>query len=157
MRVTIEVEYSPPRDPAKFREWMRHAGDGIELIDHLDTGGFVIRVKVNAKSVGWGVQTALASLDAWFMGGPSPDRPMPVVAVRATKQAVNDRLAELVGIHEIAELLGVSRQRVAKLKQDERFPRPVANLAMGPVYARRAVLRFGKETGRSARPLARLQ
>ena len=79
------------------------------------------------------VQHALTSLDTWFMRGPSPYKPMPVVAVRATKQAVNDRLAELVGMHEIADLLGVSRQWVAKLKEDGRFPQPVAILAMGPV------------------------
>lgn len=40
----------------------------------------------------------------------------------------------LVGAAEIAELLGVSRQRVTQLTNRADFPKPVARLAMGKVW-----------------------
>lgn len=40
----------------------------------------------------------------------------------------------LVGIHEIAEALGVSRQRADVLARREDFPKPVAVLQMGRVW-----------------------
>lgn len=41
---------------------------------------------------------------------------------------------ELVGVREVAELLGVSKQRVDQLRQREDFPKPLARLASGPVW-----------------------
>ncbi len=41
---------------------------------------------------------------------------------------------ELVGITEIAELLGVSRQRASALQTRAGFPQPLAVLASGPVW-----------------------
>ena len=49
---------------------------------------------------------------------------------------------ELVGVTEVAELLGVSRQRVAQLREREDFPAPVAELAAGPVWTRTNLTRF---------------
>lgn len=55
----------------------------------------------------------------------------------------------LVGVHEIAELLGVSRQRVDQLANDDpRFPEPVAVLAAGRVWERADVERWARESGR---------
>ena len=42
---------------------------------------------------------------------------------------------QLAGAAEIAELLGVSRQRVTQLTSRPDFPEPVAVLAMGKVWA----------------------
>jgi hypothetical protein len=49
---------------------------------------------------------------------------------------------ELVGVSEVAELLGVSRQRVAQLREREDFPAPIAELAAGPVWTRTSLTRF---------------
>jgi serine/threonine protein kinase len=38
------------------------------------------------------------------------------------------------GVSEVAEALGVSRQRLAKLREREDFPEPLAELAQGPVW-----------------------
>ncbi len=47
---------------------------------------------------------------------------------------------ELVSVTEIAELLGVSRQRVNQLIQTySDFPEPEANLAIGRVWRRAAI------------------
>jgi predicted DNA-binding transcriptional regulator AlpA len=43
----------------------------------------------------------------------------------------------LVGVHEIAEMLGVTRQRVDRIvATDESFPRPEAVLAAGRIWKR---------------------
>jgi predicted DNA-binding transcriptional regulator AlpA len=46
---------------------------------------------------------------------------------------------QLVGAAEVAEILGVSRQRVTQLTSRPDFPAPVAVLAMGKVWTRDAV------------------
>lgn len=43
-------------------------------------------------------------------------------------------MSQLAGIAEIAELLGVTRQRVTQLTKREDFPPPVERLRMGPVW-----------------------
>ncbi|MGH9013084.1 MAG: hypothetical protein ACRDZ1_03975 [Acidimicrobiia bacterium] len=52
---------------------------------------------------------------------------------------------ELVGVSEIAELLGVTRQRASALAQTREFPSPVATLASGPVWTRPSLNRFVEE------------
>jgi hypothetical protein len=63
-------------------------------------------------------------------------------------------LPPLVGVAEIANQLGISRQRVSELSSQHRdFPGPVAKLAAGPVWLERAVRRFvenwARKPGRS--------
>ena len=69
----------------------------------------------------------------------------------ARVEILDERLADLelsreperyLGVTEIAELLGVSRQRVAQLREREDFPAPVAELAAGPVWTRTSLDRF---------------
>ncbi len=55
---------------------------------------------------------------------------------------------ELVGLAEIAEMLGVTRQRVHQLTQTPGFPAPVATLSAGRIYDREAVEAWARATGR---------
>ena len=55
---------------------------------------------------------------------------------------------DLVGIAEIGELLGVSRQRVHQLTAKDDFPEPEAHLSAGKVWTRAAVEKWAKQTGR---------
>lgn len=48
----------------------------------------------------------------------------------------------LVGLAEIAAILGVSKQRVGELRRRPDFPRPVAELASGPVWKLSMLKRF---------------
>jgi predicted DNA-binding transcriptional regulator AlpA len=51
--------------------------------------------------------------------------------------------SHLVGVSEIAEMLGVSRQRVDQIsKSDPHFPQPEAVLKGGKVWARKAIDRW---------------
>ena len=52
---------------------------------------------------------------------------------------------ELVGIREIAELLGITPQRASTLCRSKSFPLPVAELRAGPVWTAPAVRRFVDE------------
>jgi len=49
---------------------------------------------------------------------------------------------ELLGVAEIADALGVTKQRVTQLAAGESFPAPVARLKSGPVWQRSALARF---------------
>lgn len=55
---------------------------------------------------------------------------------------------ELVSTVEIADLLGVTRQRVDQLSRSEGFPEPKAELAIGRVWDRAAVVVWAQATGR---------
>lgn len=51
---------------------------------------------------------------------------------------------DLSGVAEIAQLLGVSRQRAGQLIDRDEFPTPIAELASGPVFTTPSILEFKK-------------
>lgn len=69
-----------------------------------------------------------------------------VVSVSATTIEEFDRRAaerdELVGVGEIATMLGVSKQRVTTLSKRSDFPAPIQRLASGPVWRARDLSTF---------------
>jgi hypothetical protein len=54
-------------------------------------------------------------------------------------------LPRLVGVAEVAEMLGVTKQRVSALKEERWFPRPLALLASGPVWSAAGIEKFSKD------------
>jgi prophage regulatory protein len=58
---------------------------------------------------------------------------------------------ELMGTSEIAELFGVTNQRVDQLARRADFPDPVAVLAAGRIWNRADVEAWGRRTGRIKR------
>lgn len=59
----------------------------------------------------------------------------------------------LLGVAEVAELLGVTKQRASALAMSKSFPRPIAELKAGPIWAEPMVRRFVAEwPRRSGRP-----
>ncbi len=54
----------------------------------------------------------------------------------------------LVGVAEIAEMLGVTRQRVHQLAKTPGFPAPLAELSAGAIWDRADVERWARKTGR---------
>jgi predicted DNA-binding transcriptional regulator AlpA len=55
----------------------------------------------------------------------------------------------LVGAVEIAAMLGVTRQRVYQLSNEDRtFPQPEVELASGRVWTREAIVKWAKVSGR---------
>ncbi len=85
-----------------------------------------------------------------------------VVAVEAmTVEESDRRLAEpafprLVGVTEVAGMLGITKQRLAVLREREDFPAPVAALAAGPVWRASDLSTFaGGWQRRAGRPRTR--
>jgi len=71
---------------------------------------------------------------------------------RDTELAVSN-LPELIGTTEVAELLGMSRQRLHELRKAGRFPEPIVELAAGPIWLRSAVVAFeGPRERKPGRP-----
>lgn len=54
----------------------------------------------------------------------------------------------LVGTHEIAAMLGVSRQRAQQITAHKSFPKPYDVLHMGKVWRRNAVEQWARNHGR---------
>ena len=55
----------------------------------------------------------------------------------------------LVSRVEIAQMLGVTRQRVHQLLKRKDFPEPVAELGIGDVWLRADILDWAGKTGRT--------
>jgi predicted DNA-binding transcriptional regulator AlpA len=60
-----------------------------------------------------------------------------------------NKMHHLVGVREIAEMLGVSRPRVDQLSNTDSFPTPEVELASGRIWKRAAVEKWAKATGRT--------
>jgi predicted DNA-binding transcriptional regulator AlpA len=55
----------------------------------------------------------------------------------------------LVGAKEVAEMLGISRQRVNKIAQtDSDFPQAVGTLAAGRIWREKDIVGWAKRSGR---------
>jgi predicted DNA-binding transcriptional regulator AlpA len=56
---------------------------------------------------------------------------------------------DLVGVAEVAEMLGVSRQRVHAIAATHpEFPEPVAELSAGKIWLRKDIAGWARHTGR---------
>jgi predicted DNA-binding transcriptional regulator AlpA len=57
---------------------------------------------------------------------------------------------EVLGITEVAKLLGISRQRVDQLSHsDPDFPEEIATLGRGRLWEKQAIEKWAKATGRT--------
>lgn len=59
---------------------------------------------------------------------------------------------DLVGVTEIADLLGVSRQRADQLANSEGFAQPVGEIAAGRIWKREDVEAWARLVGQLCRP-----
>ncbi len=77
-------------------------------------------------------------------------KPLTVVDVHVRTWAEHDRelarpaFPDLVGVAELAKMLGVSKQRASEARKKAGFPAPVAELATGPVWIRANVVAFAE-------------
>jgi hypothetical protein len=138
-----------------------HLADCSPAIGIAPSGNLSARISVEAGTVRQAVDAALKSVTAAAKAVGTSHR---VVGVEAmTEQELDRRLAEpsvpeLVGISEIAAMLGVVRQRAAQLVQREDFPPPVTHLKSGPVFVKWQVEAFEKRWDRrSGRPAKAVQ
>jgi predicted DNA-binding transcriptional regulator AlpA len=55
---------------------------------------------------------------------------------------------EVMGLTEVAEYLGITRQRVHQLARSETFPKPIAHLRAGLIWRTVDIELWAEETGR---------
>jgi predicted DNA-binding transcriptional regulator AlpA len=55
---------------------------------------------------------------------------------------------DLVGVKEIGEMLGVTRQRADQLADTAGFPEPISRISAGRIWRRQDVEAWAKATGR---------
>lgn len=58
------------------------------------------------------------------------------------------RVGRLVSRVEIAEMLGMSKQRLHQIMKEGGFPEPVEELGIGRIWDRDVIKRWARETGR---------
>lgn len=126
-----------------------------------DTGQWTISFGVRALSYEGAVNSGTHDLDLFH--GPMMTEPigMEVLTVdELERRAAEPTMPPLVGASEVAELLGVSRQRVHQLRSHPEFPAPLVEVAMGPLWDERAVEKFARDwerkPGRPAGPTVRI-
>jgi hypothetical protein len=107
-----------------------------------DPGGRLVGAtfSVNGESMPAAAQSSLDRMGAVAAGEPVSLEVM-------THEEQDRRLAEpafpeLVGVAEIAEMIGVNRQRASAMQSKRDFPAPVAVLRAGPVWRRGDLTRF---------------
>ena len=103
--------------------------------------GMSVRFNVTASTAQEAVEQALE-----LFGGlsvPLDIEALEAETAEALERHINEPNApELVGVAEVADLLGVSKQRVSELAKGHSFPRPLAELAAGPVWDLASLQRF---------------
>ncbi len=74
--------------------------------------------------------------------GESPPIRIEVESMEELDRRIQESNApELIGVAELAELIGVSRQRASELARSRDFPAPIVTLASGPIWRKAAVAR----------------
>lgn len=107
---------------------------------------YTVRIAVSAPEINKAVDYALSEIFSASARAGMPD--WPVVDVHLTewdefsRQLDEPTYPNVVGVSELAEMLGVSRQRASELARVESFPSPFVELASGPVWLEPNVRRF---------------
>lgn len=110
---------------------------------------YTVRLAVEASSAGTAVSEALGTVQRYAEEAGLPS--WPFVKVEATEWSAFERELEtptfpnVLGVSELSQLLGVSRQRASELARSRHFPKPFAALAAGPVWLEPSISRFVRE------------
>jgi hypothetical protein len=137
---TVYLEFGPvvPSSSLRIRR-ESYEKQGAEVIQQVD-GTLVLRTECLAYSFSDALQVATKLIEDDVARGILP----PPEGISCYRSGGREPVPELVGLSEVAGILGVTRQRVAQLAKQPEFPLPVAKLAMGPVFSTRSVRRFEK-------------
>lgn len=125
---------SVARDGSSIAVRLALAGDTADAPDAVSKGAELVKA---------------ALLKAGLTVGPGED--LDIAEAGASSMEVLEQeletpnVPELIGVAELADMLKVSKQRASSLARAKSFPRPLAVLASGPVWARTTVLRFVNE------------
>lgn len=97
-----------------------------------------LRVALDAELPTYAIEEAQALTEKALKSAGLPI--WPVIAVEAMEWEAFERsldvpnIPAVIGVTELADMLGVSRQRASELARVDRFPKPFVELASGPVW-----------------------
>jgi len=124
--------------------WIGYLVDDLaEFRPHVSVCGprLEVTVTVEADDASWAGKKAETLVTDWLNNNHIPyDRLL-------LEQVINDnylqeQLNDLIGLMEVAELLGVSQQRASQLSRDPGFPGSIRNIAGRAVWSRKEVEHF---------------
>lgn len=118
-----------------------HAGV-VSWGDH----SYSVRLSVEAPEVGKAVDVAVGNCHEAVTKAGLPTWPIATVLAQ-TPEALDIELStplypSIVGVTELAEMLGVSKQRASELARSQSFPAPLTELASGPIWIQSNVRHF---------------
>lgn len=147
---SIEVGFAgpAPSDPTEINDrlegFLEVVGDTSAVVtgtpeEPVDSiGRFGVRLAVETYSVTDAVASIVPKCQSAAKKAGLPD--YPVVSVEVLEWAEFERQLEIptfpnvVGVTELADMLGVSKQRASELARVEHFPKPFVELASGPIW-----------------------
>jgi hypothetical protein len=141
--ITLDADTVEGYDPDQLGE----IEDTLAQLSAIVTGPtaalphrFGVTLSIDGTSLPAAIDEATTLIEKAAAGAGMPA--FTVAHVDAMTYSEHDRTLEetddlqLVGVTEVAEILGVSRQRASELRKRPGFPTPVAELASGPVWTR---------------------
>ncbi|BCJ47843.1 hypothetical protein GCM10010168_22020 [Actinoplanes ianthinogenes] len=121
------------------RERLLGAGEKYDLVSFGDKGDITLYFKTNADDAASATVLALGRFQELLTATSLPA--LTPYAVH-TYPAGTRPAPKLMGTKEVADILDKTKARVSQLKNSAGFPRPVADLHMGPVYLEADVLEY---------------
>jgi hypothetical protein len=152
--VTVGFAGSPEmRRLEAIEELFSDAGFDASVSAQPEAKQWTLTVDASGMRVSDAIESTLDDVDELIGSAP--------IAVEAVRPDEYERRAHLptlpvlLGAQEIADELGVSRQRVHQLRSHPQFPAPLVDVAMGALWDERAIQKFAREWSRkSGRPAA---
>jgi hypothetical protein len=138
--VDVDVPGASPADADRLAAALPDGGKGITdtRYDRI-TIYFVVEARTLRQAMYQADREVRAATSSAFGKTIAPVRALLRTQISIDRPSQMD----LVGLTEIGEMLGVSRQRARQLAEDnDDFPRPVARMASGPVFTRSSIQSF---------------
>ena len=139
---TVTRTYSVDPIPEMMDLWEDKLADLDALVSYSPGRGVDIIVHVEARAVLDAVEMSAHVAD---IVGQDAEELHVITQLEQDRQAEESTIPELMSAAEVAEELGVSRQRVHQLRETAAFPAPLADLRGGAVWDAAAIRRFNNE------------
>lgn len=139
----VTLTYGTAPSAREMDQWEDALADHDALVARVPGRGVTITLHCEGCTLDEALKAARSQA-----GAAVPHQP---VGITVTTEEEHLRCAEAVAVPElmsateIAEELGVSRQRVHQLRTQDSFPPPVADLSGGAVWNAQAIRRFARQ------------
>jgi hypothetical protein len=113
-------------------------------------GPMTLTFIVDGRDPGIALDRALKAISKFWPGASSAIDRTETLSPELLSQRNNN--LNVMGVGEVAAMLGVTRQRASALVRSSGFPDPLAELGTGPVFYTPSVMRWSQTRKKSGRP-----